>query len=180
MMEFVSWEGLSHIWNGRHKSHDWNQQPELPRCSMNQLTHVRFPWKKHVWNHQIGTKIPSNFGQSNVSNLWNGRGTELFRCRIGGNQGGMMTCRAHPICRQTWSKPRSARGLLAGLEWPRLCLVKTMILAGNARIYAGMHILGSLRIRGLWSIKLTHISSHQWGLPDAGADPEQTPWSIGW
>ena len=51
---------------------------------------------------------------------------------------------------------------------------------GNARIYAGMHILGSLRIRGLWSIKLTHISSHQWGLPDAGADPEQTPWSIGW
>ena len=133
MMEFVSWEGLSHIWNGRHKSHDWNQQPEFPRCSMNQLTHVRFPWKKHVWNHQIGTKIPSNFGQSNVSNLSNGRRTELFRCRIGRYRrffrGGMMTCRAPPICRQTWSKPRSARGLLAGLEWPRLCLVKTTILA---------------------------------------------------
>ena len=103
--------------------------------------------------HEKTCLKPPDWHQDSKQFWANGRGTELFRCRIGRYRrffrGGMMTCRAHPICRQTWSKPRSARGLLAGLEWPRLCLVKTMILAGNARIYAGMHILGSLRIRGL-------------------------------
>ena len=137
-----------------------------------------FSMKKHVWNHQIGTKIPSNFGQTDAGRnsfavgsadiggffgaAWWHAEHIRYVAKLGQNQGVLVGCW------QAWNGRDCA--------WWK----QRFWHLGNARIYAGMHILGSLRIRGLWSIKLTHISSHQWGLPDAGADPEQTPWSIGW